>query len=210
MVRSIAAQIGDSVDPRYYSVTERTPYAVTNSPPIDCQDPLMPEINEASQVAFYNSRPAIRTGSGVLIFNQRGELLIVKPTYRNTWAWPGGGCDPGESPGTAAERECREEIGVCPPLTPAFVNYVPPQPNGALDVLHFVFLADTVLDSFSADLNLPEDEIEMAKFVPVENLGIWMKEYRVRAIDTYLQNRIDGAFLYLEDGLLVLRVRLWA
>jgi 8-oxo-dGTP pyrophosphatase MutT (NUDIX family) len=162
----------------------------------------MSGIDETSQIAFYNNRPAIRVGGGVLIFNQRNELLIIKPTYRNTWAWPGGGCNAGESPGAAAKRECEEEIGRCPPVAPAFVNYIPPQPDGTLDVLHFVFIADTVLDGFSDHLVLSRDEIEAVKFVPVANLIAYMKEYRVRAVETYLRNRIDGAFLYLEDGLL--------
>jgi 8-oxo-dGTP pyrophosphatase MutT (NUDIX family) len=67
-------------------------------------------IDERSSVAYDNSQPGIHAGGGVLIFTQRGDLLIVKPNYRNTWAWPGCGWQPGESPQATAIRECREEI----------------------------------------------------------------------------------------------------
>jgi 8-oxo-dGTP diphosphatase len=39
---------------------------------------------------FYAALPAKRMASGALYFNNRGELLIVKPTYRAAWLIPGG------------------------------------------------------------------------------------------------------------------------
>lgn len=163
----------------------------------------MPRVNEQASVGYYNSQPGILTGGGVLIFNQDNDLLLVKPSYRNTWAWPGGGWDPGESPKATVVRECREEIGVCPvPLLPAFVNYIPPREDGSLDVVHFVFTTHPVENDFLDSLTLQADEIEDIKFVPKAEWGNYMKEYRVRAVETYLQHKIGGAMLYLEDGLL--------
>jgi hypothetical protein len=37
----------------------------------------MDEHNEQTAAEYYNSRPKKRTGSGVLIFNTKDELLIV-------------------------------------------------------------------------------------------------------------------------------------
>lgn len=158
-------------------------------------------IDEQQSIDFYNSRPAIRTGGGVLIFNHEGELLLVKPSYRNTWSWPGGGSDPGESPLTATIRECREELGVsmtC--LRPAFVNYIPPRPDGSRDAIHFVFTTDAVDSTFAGQLKLPKEEIEAAKFVPIAELGNYMKGYRVQAVKTYLNHKSPKGMLYLEDG----------
>ena len=163
----------------------------------------MPQIDESKSVEFYNSMPKIRTAAGVLIFDRQGKLLLVKPNYRNTWGWPGGVNEPGESPLTAALRECHEEIGLCPgPLRPAFVNYIPPQPDGSHDVIHFVFTVDPVEDDFLKRVTLQQEELDEARFVPIGQLDSYMKKYRGRAVRTYLENRVDGAMLYLEDGLM--------
>ena len=161
-------------------------------------------IDEQKSIDFYNNRPAVRTGGGVLIFNHAGELLLVKPTYRNTWSWPGGGSEPGESPYTAAVRECKEEIGITvSPLKPAFVNYIPPRPNGSLDVILFTFTTEPADDTFMSNVVLAKEEIEAAKFVPIADIADYMKAYRVRAIRSYLEHGVSGAMIYLEDGLIV-------
>ena len=139
-----------------------------------------------------------------MIFNHEGDLLLVKPTYRNTWSWPGGGSDAGESPLAAAIRECREELGVnMTSLRPAFVNYIPPRPDGTLDIIHFVFAAGAVDSAFIRQLKLPKEEIEAAKFVAIAELSKYMKDYRVQAVKTYLSNKPSKGMLYLEDGQLV-------
>jgi 8-oxo-dGTP pyrophosphatase MutT (NUDIX family) len=42
----------------------------------------------------------------------RGEILLIKNTYRNTITLPGGGIDRGEVAEQAAMRELREEVGI--------------------------------------------------------------------------------------------------
>lgn len=159
-------------------------------------------IDESKSIEFYNTRPKIRTDGGVLIFDQQGSLLLVKPNYRNTWAWPGGGSEPGESPMTAAQRECEEEIGLCPgPLEPAFMNYIPPRADGSLDKIHFVFTIGPVEKGFIRRLTLQQSELDDAQFVAIERLDSYVKKYRGRAVRTYLENRVSGAMLYLEDGI---------
>lgn len=142
-------------------------------------------------------------GGGVLIFNPEGHLLIVKPTYRNTWSWPGGGSEIGESPYSAALRETKEELGVIlENLKPAFVNYIPPRPDGTKDAIHFVFSAN-VEDGFLNKTVLPPKEIEDARFIDIASTGDYMKPYRVRAITTYIAHKNSHGLLYLEDGELI-------
>ncbi|MDB5965221.1 MAG: putative hydrolase, family [Polaromonas sp.] len=52
------------------------------------------------------------TSYGVLIFNERGELLVAHVTGQNKWDIPKGGADPGETPVQAAARETLEETGI--------------------------------------------------------------------------------------------------
>ena len=60
----------------------------------------------------YKSLPKKRSGSSVLFLNEKGELLIVKPSYKSGWLPVGGTVDDSESPSVAAQRETREEIGL--------------------------------------------------------------------------------------------------
>lgn len=39
---------------------------------------------------FYNSLLKKQIAAGVLFFDNKGELLIVKPSYKNHWSVPGG------------------------------------------------------------------------------------------------------------------------
>ncbi|MGW6842088.1 NUDIX domain-containing protein [Streptomyces sp. NPDC054958] len=47
----------------------------------------------------------------ILLTDDKGRVLIVKPTYRAGWQFPGGIVDHGEDPETCARRELVEETG---------------------------------------------------------------------------------------------------
>jgi 8-oxo-dGTP diphosphatase len=57
--------------------------------------------------------PAIPTSAGAMIFDRKGRLLILKPTYKSGWTIPGGVMEAdGETPWEACRREVREECGL--------------------------------------------------------------------------------------------------
>ena len=152
---------------------------------------------------YYNSRPKKAMGAGVLFFNGKDELLIVKPTYLDRWLWPGGGIEENETPLQAAIRESEEEIGITPTdLKLAFVQYRPPKPDGQHESIQFAFVAETVGDDFLAKLILDDKEIADAKFVPVNELERFVSAQRAKAINVYLQNRGRGG-LYIENDSLM-------
>ena len=49
-------------------------------------------------VAFITSLPTRRLAAGALIRNEEGELLVVKPNYKDGWILPGGTVESGEAP----------------------------------------------------------------------------------------------------------------
>ena len=59
------------------------------------------------------ARLPYRKGVGLMIFNDRGEILVARRIDMPSEAWqmPQGGIDSGEDPRRAAMREMREEIG---------------------------------------------------------------------------------------------------
>ena len=57
-------------------------------------------------------RDGFRPNVGIVIANQRGQLLWAKRIGQNAWQFPQGGVDRGESPEQALYRELYEEVGL--------------------------------------------------------------------------------------------------
>lgn len=73
---------------------------------------LLAPLYRLQRVAWRLFRPRTR-GVKVMVFNQAGELLLVRHSYGNKalFMLPGGGIRPFEAPDAAAVREVREELG---------------------------------------------------------------------------------------------------
>ena len=56
--------------------------------------------------------PRIQASAGALLRDRKGQLLILKPTYKGGWTVPGGVIEIGESPWQACRRETKEECGL--------------------------------------------------------------------------------------------------
>src|SRR6266436_1929752 len=57
--------------------------------------------------------PTVPASAGAMIFDRKGRLLILKPTYKSGWTIPGGVMEAdGETPWQACQREVREECGI--------------------------------------------------------------------------------------------------
>lgn len=68
--------------------------------------------------AVWGSRPLLLLAAGLLIQNERGEVLLQRRGDNGLWGEPGGGVEPGEQFLDAARRELLEETGLtCPNLT---------------------------------------------------------------------------------------------
>lgn len=56
--------------------------------------------------------PGYRLNVGLIIINDKGKLLLCKRKDINSWQFPQGGIDFGETPLKAAKRELFEEVGI--------------------------------------------------------------------------------------------------
>jgi 8-oxo-dGTP pyrophosphatase MutT (NUDIX family) len=63
-----------------------------------------------ARVWWFIGRPS-HIGAVAAIWH-RGELLLVRSSYRRGWTLPGGGVGAGEAPRAAARREVGEEVGI--------------------------------------------------------------------------------------------------
>lgn len=53
-----------------------------------------------------------RKNVGLIVLNQENQLLVCRRKDQQTWQFPQGGIDSGESPQAAAFRELFEEVGI--------------------------------------------------------------------------------------------------
>ena len=93
----------------------------------------------------------IRVGIGLV--GRAGRYLIrQRPPLPDSpmpgyWEFPGGKCDPGESPEAATARECREEIGLAVLVGPLRWLTTHRYPHGLVELHYF----DCVLEDPASD-----------------------------------------------------------
>ncbi|MEV2239798.1 NUDIX hydrolase [Micromonospora sp. NPDC049891] len=114
---------------------------------------------------WYANLPAFHASAGALITNPAGDVLLVKPRYRDHWAFPGGGVEADEYPHHACAREVREELGLTLPIGDLLVvDWAPPEGPRLRALVHFTFDCGTL--SGSERFELPDDELTEAAFCP--------------------------------------------
>jgi len=140
-----------------------------------------------------------RVAAGVLISDDRGRVLLVKPTYKAGWDIPGGYVEPAEAPRQACVREVREELGVALEVGPLLVVDWAPHPDEGDKVL-FVFAAGPVDRAFAATLTLQAGEIAHAAFFELDQLAERLPERLTKRLTQAVHARDDGRPRYLEGG----------
>lgn len=143
-----------------------------------------------------------RTSSHALFFNERGEILIVKPIYMDHWLIPGGLIEEDESPLSACIREVKEEIGLTINVNRLLgVEYNPNKGEGG-DGIAFVFYGGILKDEHIAAIQLQEEEIAEFKFVQPDNLGMLLPRLQKR-IPRCIESARGLHVSYLEAGVMV-------
>jgi 8-oxo-dGTP diphosphatase len=115
--------------------------------------------------------------------------LIVKPDYKDSWVFPGGGVNKGESPKGAAVRETFEEVGIN-------LNYKDLELAEILfdkkfDSLTLIYFCKNILDD-EVKLNLQKDEIDDYQFRDATELMELLPVHYSKFIDNRLQSIITN------------------
>ena len=148
---------------------------------------------------YYKTLPKKRMGVGALILNEKDELLIVKPSYKDHWSVPGGVVDEGESPRNACVREVKEEIGL-DIENPKFlcVDWTSPTPEKG-ESLQFIFFGGVLQQEQINKIKLQADEIGEYQFMTLEKALPLLSEKLGRRIPKCLGAMKNKTALYLED-----------
>ena len=143
------------------------------------------------------SRP--RVAAGALFFDEQGDVLLVKPTYKEGWEIPGGYVEPGETPREACEREIKEELGLdCVVGQLLVVDWAPSESEG--DKVLFIFDAGEISDDLTGRLRLQRDQLSACAFQSPDIFEELMPARLARRVAAAARSRKDGTVKYLEHG----------
>jgi 8-oxo-dGTP diphosphatase len=153
-----------------------------------------------SKLEYLKTLPKKRVAVGVLLFNDKHEILILKPSYKEDWTIPGGVVNEYESPIEAALRETKEEIDLDIKLEQCLIiDYVKyPIENEQSESLQIIFLGKQMSAEQFATMKIDNNEIIEAKFV------VLSEAYRL--LGTKLSKRVESlhenfnAFTFMENG----------
>ncbi|MFJ5263464.1 NUDIX domain-containing protein [Streptomyces sp. NPDC088387] len=139
--------------------------------------------------------------SGVLLFDEQDRVLLVDPTYKPGWEFPGGVVEAGEAPAQAGIREVAEETGVRLDGVPRLlvVDWEPPAPPG-YGGLRLLFDGGSLDSTEAARLLLPGPELRDCRFVTEQEAAHLLPPVRYERLRWALRARERGAALYLEAG----------
>ncbi|MES2006513.1 MAG: NUDIX hydrolase [Patescibacteria group bacterium] len=139
-----------------------------------------------------------RVGAGALYLNEKEEILLVKPNYRDYWLIPGGSVDKDESPRVACIREIKEETGLelkNPRLL--CVRYRASQDDFG-DGFLFVFEGGVLGVDTIKTIVLQDDELDGYKFVPLDEALTLVGAGSVPALSAAFKAYKEGTFEYVE------------
>ncbi|MCR4637705.1 NUDIX hydrolase [Ruminococcus sp.] len=118
------------------------------------------------------SRPVIMAGAGVILLNDKNEILLGRRTDNGYWDYPAGSMELGESFEECARREVLEETGLtCEKLEylmdisgeDTFYEY----PNG--DKVYLAVIIYLCRD-FTGDMKVQAEEAFEQRFFPIDQL----------------------------------------
>jgi 8-oxo-dGTP diphosphatase len=137
-----------------------------------------------------------RVAAGALFFDDAGRVLLVHPTYKDTWDIPGGYVERGESPAAACRRELQEELGLDrKPVRLLAVDWAPSESEG--DKLLFLFDCGD-LGPDADRITLDSHELDRWMWVELPELD----RYVIARIAKRVRATLDGnGSKYLEHGL---------
>jgi 8-oxo-dGTP diphosphatase len=160
--------------------------------------------NFMEPVAWHASLPGVVATAAGLIHDPAGNVLVVKPNYRELWSLPGGICEFGEAPHAGCAREVAEEIGLSLPVGPLLsVDWQLSSPvygPAARPVVYFIFDCGTLPST--SGIQLQADELDDCMFAAQEELDGLLPSFARRRVQEAIAARASGCVRYvpLPDG----------
>lgn len=130
-----------------------------------------------------------------LITAQDGRVLIVQPSHKEGWIFPGGYVEVGESPSGAFCREISAELGVELPTAPRLLSI--DYRGSADEYVMFIFDGGVFTEEMMAEIKLSPGLLEF-RFVPPEEAMSLLRANSARRLMPTLEARSKTGIAYLE------------
>ena len=153
---------------------------------------------------YYHNLPKKRMAAGVLFVDDKNNIFLLKPTYKDYWDIPGGVTSENESPRETATRELKKELGLeVKKLKLLCIDYV--SAFGPKDEsLQFIFFGGKLNEETLSKIKLSEEHSEY-KFVSIKEAKILTSNQKIR---NFLPRRLEQslriskitATIYLENS----------
>jgi len=144
------------------------------------------------EAAWYASLATIYGTAAALITSPSGEVLLVKPNYRELWSLPGGILEDGEPPHAGCAREVREELGLRLSVGPLLaVDWIAPEGLRPKPLIAFVFDGGVLADPSA--IVLQESELDEFRFVTPSAMPGYLPPHMAVRLASALSARGSGA-----------------
>jgi 8-oxo-dGTP pyrophosphatase MutT (NUDIX family) len=158
----------------------------------------LPSDSFSSAAAWYESLATLYGSAAAVITSPSGEVLLVKPNYREGWNLPGGTLEHGEAPRLGCAREVLEELGLDLPIGDLLsVTWIAPARERPRPIVAFLFDGGEIAD-FS-QVVLQEAELDDYRLVPPTQLAGYLWPGTAARVLAGLAARGTGAAAFLED-----------
>lgn len=145
--------------------------------------------------------PRKRMAAHVLVRDEDGRVLLVEPTYEDSWLLPGGAVEADESPRAACAREAAEELGLDLPIGRLLcLEWHGPQ-AGLTEALMFVYDGGTI--PATTPLRLAARELASSRWVEPAGVGELVADRLARRVHAALRAVELGRLVEMEDGAVI-------
>ena len=152
-----------------------------------------------SSKAYTESLPKKRMGAGCLFFDEQGNVMLVKPTYKTGWEIPGGGVEKNESPKQCCQREIQEELGLNRKIGELLVVDYNVETEEKTESLMFIFDGGILTSQEIKSVQLGHDELSEFRFFTAETLPKDMVVALRNRVLMAWQQKEQGIGIYLEN-----------
>lgn len=130
--------------------------------------------DEKTQAQWEAMAPKKKVATKLIIWSDKGTVLLVKPTYKKGWQFPGGAVELGESPSAGLIREIKEEVNLA--IEEADILTVGVAFHAPSDAVIVLYELQNELPE-NTNIALQAEELEAYKFVSVQEVPKLIGDY---------------------------------
>ncbi|MFI9529162.1 NUDIX domain-containing protein [Micromonospora rosaria] len=149
---------------------------------------------------WYARLPAFHAAAAAWITDPADNVLLVRPTYRDHWTFPGGYVEEGEFPHQACAREIHEELGVAVTVGALLiVDWASPAGHRPRALVNFVFDCGVMTDL--GGISLSREEVSDVAFFSAQAAEDRLPRSVAPRVRAAIQARGHSSPAYLADGI---------